>query len=324
MRTLRPQLLRQKDYEGVERQLLAIFLDVVFRPVMAVLQRVTAQKVGLANAGEDALIDALRTGRIQYADGIFSGSFNTKIVSALRALGAKPDRGAGTYRMAPALVPGDVRAAAAQYAQDARAAHEKLKATLDDAFAGLDITLAGRRVDARGAVDSVEDGWRESARGIEIAPELQEDSRDRLAEAYSDNMDLWIKKFSRGMIVDLRESVEENARQGYRFDRLAAQIRSRYSVSTNKARFLARQETSLFMAQFRRQRFGEAGVTRYTWRTSHDGRVRHDHKKLDGRVFYYEQPPVVDETTGRRANPGEDYQCRCVDIPILDPVAVGS
>jgi SPP1 gp7 family putative phage head morphogenesis protein len=49
----------------------------------------------------------------------------------------------------------------------------------------------------------------------------------------------------------------------------------------------------------------------YTWVTLLDSRVRHDHSVLHGRVFSFDNPPVVDTATGRRCNPGEDYNCRC-------------
>ncbi len=77
------------------------------------------------------------------------------------------------------------------------------------------------------------------------------------------------------------------------------------------------------MSEFRRLNFSEAGVTRYIWRTAKDRRVRDAHAHLDGKTFFYSDPPIVDPATGRRRNPGMDYGCRCFDQPLLDPLPVG-
>lgn len=66
-------------------------------------------------------------------------------------------------------------------------------------------------------------------------------------------------------------------------------------------------------ANERRQR--EAGVKRYTWRTKRDGRVRQRHAELDDTIQLWSRPPVISKD-GRRGHPGEDYNCRCVAIPI--------
>ena len=62
----------------------------------------------------------------------------------------------------------------------------------------------------------------------------------------------------------------------------------------------------------------DAGVEEYIWSTSGDSRVRESHKKLNGKRFRWDDPPVVDEKTGRRCHPGEDYECRCVALAVFD------
>lgn len=62
----------------------------------------------------------------------------------------------------------------------------------------------------------------------------------------------------------------------------------------------------------------DAGVQEYIWSDSGDSRVRSGHHRLNGKKFRWDDPPVVDERTGRRCHPGEDFQCRCVAIPVFD------
>ena len=107
-------------------------------------------------------------------------------------------------------------------------------------------------------------------------------------------------------------------------------IQARSSVSRNKAKFLARQETGMFMSKYRAERFVEAGVQKYKWSTSHDARVRPgkgltaaerahagNHRILDKQTFDYRtKAPAMYMSSGKACNPGEDFNCRCVDIPL--------
>lgn len=309
-----PQRVRPVHYEDMEKQLTEIFKAIVFDPIYHVLRGATDQHL---NAAETPLRDALRRGRVQYGNGVFSGQFNSAIARYLRSLGAKFDARGRIYRLAPAKVPSWVSAESGAYQSRARDAHAELKKTLGYILSSLDQAVDRHTVKPDKTLNEINTTFRAAAKVLRVAPELTDASRDKLRQDYTDNMKLWIRKFSEEMIADLRIMVDKNAVEGFRFDKLIDAIQNRYSVTESKAKFLARQETSLFMAKFRQQRYGEAGVTSYRWGTSGDARVRDDHRKLNGKIFSYKNPPIVDSATGRKANPGEDYNCRCIDEPIL-------
>jgi len=50
---------------------------------------------------------------------------------------------------------------------------------------------------------------------------------------------------------------------------------------------------------------------------SRDSSVRKDHQILEGTRQKYADPPIVDQRTEARGNPGTWYQCRCVAVPVL-------
>lgn len=321
MKFVPAQHLRDYDFSDMERQLKEIFYLILFKPTLAVIDDYNPQAekvIQLRNAAEDPLRDALATGRIQYADGVFSGNFSAAISGGLRSIGAKFDKRAKTYRLDVGRVPAWVKGEAANYQSKARQAHIMLKQKLNEIQENLNRSVNFYTVNADKTIDRIEGGFAPIARELTVTPSLSEDSKAKLSSDYTENMKLWIKKFAEEQTQDLRSLVEKNATEGYRFDKLIGSIKRRYGVTANKAKFLARQETGLFMSKYRKERFQEAGVRRYKWSTSHDARVRHDHRELDGTVWQYSQPPVVDKFTARRANPGEDYNCRCVDIPILE------
>jgi SPP1 gp7 family putative phage head morphogenesis protein len=337
MKSLPAQRLKQRYYTPIEGQLTEMFRAILFAPLVEIITKANEQMSdsahGMMNAAENPLQSALRNGRVQYEAGVFSGQFSSGISLNLRAIGATFDKHQKVYRLDPAQVPGWVKNEAAAYQATARGTHDALLRRLDEIQTGLDATLDKKEIRAKHTLREIQSDFKTVASAIQIKPELSEEAVSRLADDYSKNLKLYVKDFSRAMITDLRGAVEANAQEGYRFDRLVTSLKSKYGTTQNKAKFLARQETALFMSKYRKERFSEAGVTHYRWSTSHDEKVRpspgtagiaraNNHRVLDGRVFAYSDPPVVDTANGRRANPGEDFNCRCVDIPILERVMV--
>jgi SPP1 gp7 family putative phage head morphogenesis protein len=141
--------------------------------------------------------------------------------------------------------------------------------------------------------------------------------KSQITKDYSENLKLYIKNFTDEQIIKLRTEVENNVYVGFRAEKLKKIILERYEVTNNKAKFLARQETSLLTSKYRELRYQQSGIRKYQWSTSHDSRVRHDHKELDGKIFSFDDPPVVNDR-GDKKNPGEDFNCRCLAIPIIE------
>ena len=333
MKTLPPQVLLKKDYMPTAVFVFQAFQKLLFKPLLDVaagynsqFTKIPAGKIPaeLKNDSVSPLMYALRTGIVQYKAGVFSGKFSRAISAGLRHIGAHFDDRTGTYRIKDIEVPMGVKSEAAVYEVNAKSIHETLLRKLNEIQDNLAPAMELFDFDSSAAIAAVEQGFDKSTKSLAIMPDLTEGSRNILREEYSENMKLSIQKFTEETIKDLREKTEANATAGYRFDKLADEIQDRYKISEAKAKFLARQETSLFMAEFRKNRFSEAGITRYIWRDSGKPCVRPDHKRLNGRTFFYSDPPIVDRASGRRGNPGQDYGCQCIDEPVLDPVAVGT
>lgn len=323
MRHLGVQHLKPYDYADMEDQVLTAIWKIVFQEVVRAIRKVdpaTAKVIQIQNAPQSALEKALQEGRIQYLSGVFSGDFNAQIAVDIRRLGGRFDKRMHVYFIDVKVVPSWVKAAAENFRSKAKALHEEIKRILGDTESMLEQIVGEQSINAEKTVEHVQDGFRTAADAISVSPVITPESKAQLAKEYSDNMKLYIRDFSKSAIHSLRDVVEDNAMKGYRFDRLIDVIKQRYGVTRSKAEFLARQETALFMAKYREMRFKEGGVERYRWSTAHDEKVRNSHKDLDGRTFFYDQPPITDKHTGARNNPGQDFNCRCVDIPILERV----
>lgn len=109
----------------------------------------------------------------------------------------------------------------------------------------------------------------------------------------------------------------EGVIKGQRADQIAAAIMETGEVTKSRANLIARTEVARAQANLTQARAEYVGCTEYIWRTVGDSDVRHDHKVLNGKVFRYDSPPIADEASSTRSNPGCIWNCRCHADPII-------
>ncbi|MDD5301517.1 MAG: phage minor head protein [Elusimicrobia bacterium] len=325
------QRLLQTDYAPVEAGLHRFITELLFRPLAQIWREEVGRRLEYENSAASdrtSLVKALRSGRLQYSvdaqgRGIFSGESNAALGRALRALGATFDSRERVYRLKPEEVPTEVLAAGAAHASACERAHQRMEQFLLGVQGQVDQAVARLNpleLRAEQATTRVTEGFQDVVRRVGI-PFVKPDraARARLSAAYTQNMQLWVKNWVADDVVRLRRQVEANVRSGARASTLAARLSARYEVAQSKARFLARQETGLFMAQYHKEQFVSVGVPRYVWDTSKDCDVRLGHQQLQGRIFSWaEGAPAKHMSCGRNCNPHEDYNCRCVARPLVD------
>lgn len=124
-----------------------------------------------------------------------------------------------------------------------------------------------------------------------------------------------IKSQTSQTVTAIRRLIE--GRVGDRHESIAKDIEQLFGVQKSRAKFIARDQVLKLNGDITRTVHQSVGILEYEWSTSKDERVRETHADLDGRRFRYDDPPDVD---GRKVNPGEDYQCRCVAFPVLPVV----
>jgi SPP1 gp7 family putative phage head morphogenesis protein len=104
--------------------------------------------------------------------------------------------------------------------------------------------------------------------------------------------------------------------QGIRAKTLAKDIMRTGQVTQSRANTIARTETSRTAGILQQVRAESVGSEFFIWRTAEDIDVRVRHRRLAGRVFRWDTPPVAGEN-GERALPGGIYNCRCHAEPLL-------
>ena len=260
---------------------------------------------------------------------MFSGRFNLKITSDLKALGAKWDSTDKVFRMPADDIPTDLQSVislseTAFRRKTAAMVHKLDRLVTDSPWEGLSFADIFAT-----AVYRMDREFRVNVKTISIQPEVTDFQAEKIGTDWETNLKRYVKDFTMEQMAELRERIKKTYLSGDRYGSLSKVIKDSFEVSQRKAEFLAQQETNLLTTAYQSSKYVEAGVPFYLWRCvpgtpAHPTRERH--KQLSamsdrGIVFRWDDPPV---TTGpnekaRRNNPRQDYRCRCDGIPVQVP-----
>lgn len=318
---LTPDKISTSDFEQLEQRLKDFFRREIYWPLLKDL----GEPARVLNSVDDeyrALQDALFAGKVTFYRGVFSGRFNASVSKILRSLGATWDRRSSTYRILSSSLPMSIRnlisASETRFKAKLDKIDDKLAQILPEEIAGkfkcadiFDRTLY--KTDA---------AFRSSVKSIGIQPKLSTEQRKKIADEWQNNMELWIKDFTKKEITQLRTDMQESVFAGDRYGSAVKKIQASYGVSERKAKFLARQETSLLMAKFQETQYQDAGIFEYKWGCVAGSKlhpVRKSHRDLEHKIFRWDDPPITTAAgePARRNNPGQDYNCRCFAKPIV-------
>lgn len=168
-------------------------------------------------------------------------------------------------------------------------------------------------------VDQDDEAWRrhsmemgtELRRQIETAP-IGETLRDALDRQVTLITSLPIDAGHR-----VHELTIESQWNGARAKDIATEIMRTGQVTSSRATMIARTEvsrTSMDLVKARAEHIGSPG---YIWHTAHDGAVRPEHAKMDGKFVRWDSPPTLRE--GNREytfHAGCIFNCRCWAEPV--------
>lgn len=327
---LRPIIYQDKWHEPLYREIYkAIYLS-VFEPLLYEVQEVEA----MTNDKDTILERYLKSGLIEYRDGKFSGQLSASISKEIKGLGGKFVEKA--WHLHPSKLPFKMRQLISVNERKMIALQERLTKNFDAMTGKTSSFVKNMTIQSMGVatMDRVSQEFKSTIlKNVAVQPKLDEEGLAKISRDYLTTIDLPIRKkllrefedeaikvvenFEQDVVEKLREKLNVMILDGRSRDAIKKEIMGQLKISKTRAKFIARQETSLLTTKFKKSQYQQYGVNTYKWVTVGDHKVRERHVELNGEVFDWDHPPIVDEKSGRRDHPGSDYNCRCQAFPIV-------
>lgn len=270
---------------------------------------------------------ALETGLIYYQDGAFyskTGKFSNKLSLEFEKLGAKYSKYKRAYLIDKSKVPTEILGAIEMNKAKIAGKALAIQTFLD--FQLTELKKKEKEIIFNELVDKImlnlQDRLYKNAESKKIeliSPKLTDFKANEIAQRYTENLNYWIKNWTAEDIVRMRDVVGQMAIEGKSRIDIANYISKEFGIAQRHAIFLARNETAIATTSYLQAKYKEEGFTFFRWHTNIDGRERPLHKELNGKVFRFDNPPIIDERTGQTGLPGETYNCRCTLSPIASP-----
>ncbi len=332
--------LSESLYLPLQKEIESYLYDVLWKGILSALLE-DGVEIKL-NAADDDLIRAIENGDIYYSNGVFSGEFNMRR-SRILARFAVYDKRTKTWRGSP---PPHVSSAAAIANSRAQRLRERIESEIQDIPGRVEDTVEQLELDYEPIVRSVLESAQSDLILEGISAEGSTVISMRKMEEYRASQQIHIKDFTDEQTKSLTQLIRDNTLAGYNRKDLIELVQSQYGVTKSKAKFLARQETSLLVSNIRNERFSQSGVDIAIWSSSRDARVvgtpggkfpvgtkdHGNHYNMHGKYVRISDPTIYAENLedakngvwksksdigGDNRHAGESYNCRCVYKPVL-------
>lgn len=310
------------------------------------------EKYNSYDNSSNALIAALRHGRVAYKDGKFTGKFTIQISKELSKL-AKFDNRSKVWNVKnPSIISSDIMATAITANDKAEKLHKELNRLLKDMPANAKEKLKKMNFSIEKTADQIEEVLKGEFKKIGVDYKPTSQIKEKLVKEYNSNMKLNIVNeggpgnWNEEQVLRLRDMVENNALQGNNKQSLIESIKNEFDISERKSIFLARQETSLFLSDMQAARFTDSGIDIYQWQGTRDirevgnpaglypkgGPGHGNHWILNGKYCKFSDDSVYADsledvkknnwkkrsTIGApETKPGIQFLCHCVAKPVI-------
>lgn len=255
-----------------------------------------------------ALEKALADGSVVYRQGKFTGKFTAAISKELKTMGATFQSTFSGWSIPITLVPNKISNLAYK-AQELKGrwisvlqAEVKKAVTSPIAAAVLPLIYLGLVSKVSKEIEQT------TERAVPIVQKDPAPFTMSIQEA--------IKGFTDSEQKVINGLLDKATKEDWEISKLESALMGRVGIGKDRAKFIAKQGMAIAATDLKAKIYPEIGLPKYRWQTQRDGRVRSDHAILDGEIFDWSNPPLVNSSTGMHAHPGQDWRCRCAAVPV--------
>lgn len=144
------------------------------------------------------------------------------------------------------------------------------------------------------------------------------DLRETIKASIAANVDL-IKSIPQEYMKRVSGAVFRSVTSGQGMADLLPQVKKYGDMTDRRAKNLALDQTRKAYNSINADRMQKVGVKKFEWIHSGGGlHPRRDHQEMDGKIYSFDNLPVIDQNTGERGIPGQAPNCKCTMRPVVD------
>lgn len=128
-----------------------------------------------------------------------------------------------------------------------------------------------------------------------------------------------IKSIGQQYMTQVSTALQRSITTGNGLQDLIPLLEKQKGITQRRAKMIATDQTRKAYATLNKARMEKVGLKKFEWlHTGGSAHPRQLHKEYSGKIFAFDDLPVIDENTGERGIPGQAINCRCRMVPVLD------
>lgn len=141
---------------------------------------------------------------------------------------------------------------------------------------------------------------------------------DILNATVTENVAL-IKSIPAQYLGGVQQAVMRSITTGNGMQDLVPYLQKHKGITLRRSRMIAQDQVKKSFSALSKARMEKIGVPSYQWlHTSGSRHPRKLHIAMNGNIYRYDDPPIIDEKSGERGIPGQAINCACRMRPILN------
>jgi SPP1 gp7 family putative phage head morphogenesis protein len=128
-----------------------------------------------------------------------------------------------------------------------------------------------------------------------------------------------IKSISAEYLSGVQQAVVRSIASGRGLADLVPFLEKKKSITVRRARMIAHDQTRKAYNNLNRARMEKVGLKKFRWlHTGGSAHPRQLHIDYNGKIFSFDNPPIIVKETGERGFPGQAINCRCRMQAVID------
>lgn len=218
-------------------------------------------------------------------------------------------------------------AAASHFGQDATIASQSrilmssLGARFNDLFAKKSKPLAESMVEgaSKAGGSALHASLQKLSGGMSLKTSLNSPALGEITKAaIAENVSL-IKSIAAEYLQKVEGAVMRSITTGNGLQDLIPALEAYEGQTHRRAKNIALDQTRKVYNSVNKGRMEALGVKKFMWHHSGGGaHPREDHVDMDGKVYSFDNLPIIDQRSGERGIPGQAPNCKCTMSPVFD------
>jgi SPP1 gp7 family putative phage head morphogenesis protein len=209
----------------------------------------------------------------------------------------------------------------ASISSQARILTNQLKIKFESLFGRKAKLLADRMVNSQDKTSksNLYGSLKELSGGLSVKTDITNSTlKDVIKASITENVSL-ITNIATEYIDQITGSTMRAITTGGGLPDIRDELMKREGMTIRRAKNIALDQTRKAYSSINKVRMESVGIKKFEW--VHSGGGQHPrklHQEMNGNIYSFSEPPVIDDSTGQRGLPGVAINCRCTLIPVIE------